>query len=424
MRRASFLGDKLGFAALKAKLTKLKTISLFTGAGGLDLGLEAAGFHPSVCVEFDTDSQKTLSLNRPNWPLLVPGDIHRHRTEDVLKRANFKPKETALLAAGPPCQPFSKAALWVNGRAPGMTDDRTQTLRAYLDVTDAALPDVLLLENVRGIARNGAEGGLDFLQRGIAAINKRHGTKYRISLGILDAANYGVPQHRQRIYLIAHRDGKLFEFPSLTHARESATAERLQPLVNTWEAIGDLDCPTWDEQLNPTGKWAGLLPSIPEGHNHLWHTDRGGGMPFFGWRTRYWSFLLKLAKIRPSWTLPATHGPATGPFHWKSRLLSTKELARLQTFPDSFRFLGAPASQKKQIGNATPPLMGEILGVGIRRQFYSQYFDGEFEYSINRFAQAPIPEFATCAPKKYWYLAGHYADHPGVGLGPRAQLRN
>ena len=95
-----------------------------------------------------------------------------------------------------------------------------------------------------------------------------------------------------------------------------------------------------DEDLAVRGKWADLLPSIPEGSNYLHHTDRGEGMPLFGWRRRYWTFLLKLAKNRPSWTIQAQPGPAVGPFHWSNRRLSVRELSRLQTFPDDVNIVG------------------------------------------------------------------------------------
>ena len=129
----------------------------------------------------------------------------------------------------------------------------------------------------------------------------------------------------------------------------------------------------WSSKLNPTGKWAGLLKSIPEGKNYLWHTPRGAGEPLFGWRTRYWSFLLKLAKDRPSWTIQAAPGPATGPFHWKSRLLSIEEVARLQTFPIDYEFTGDRRSMLRQIGNAVPCAIGELLGLEIRRQLLGKH---------------------------------------------------
>src|SRR6185312_12245754 len=109
------------------------------------------------------------------------------------------------------------------------------------------------------------------------------------------------------------------------------------------------------------GKWADLLPSIPPGMNYLWHTDRGGGEPLFGWRRRYWSFLLKLAPDQPSWTIQAQPGPATGPFHWDNRRLTGREMARLQTFPDDIQITGSLADAQRQIGNAVPSLLAEVL---------------------------------------------------------------
>jgi DNA (cytosine-5)-methyltransferase 1 len=122
------------------------------------------------------------------------------------------------------------------------------------------------------------------------------------------------------------------------------------------------------EDLAVKGKWADLLPSIPEGENYLWHTDRGGGMPLFGWRRCYWSFLLKLAKDKPSWTIQAQPGPAIGPFHWANRRLSMRELCRLQTFPDDVVVTGARGSVQRQLGNAVPSLLAEVFARAIRTQ--------------------------------------------------------
>ena len=123
-----------------------------------------------------------------------------------------------------------------------------------------------------------------------------------------------------------------------------------------------------EEDLTVRGKWADLLPSIPEGSNYLHHTDRGEGMPLFGWRRRYWTFLLKLAKNRPSWTIQAQPGPAVGPFHWSNRRLSVRELSRLQTFPDDVNIVGGKGSAQKQLGNAVPSLLAEVIGRAIRQQ--------------------------------------------------------
>src|SRR5262249_53513752 len=142
----------------------------------------------------------------------------------------------------------------------------------------------------------------------------------------------------------------------------------LLPFATVWDAIGDLDPLPNGEDLEITGKWAALLPSIPEGKNYLWHTTRGGGAPLFGWRTRYWSFLLKLAKAQPAWTIPAQPGPATGPFHWNNRHLSARELCRLQTFPDDVIIAGGRRAAQKLLGNAMPSLLAEVLAREIRSQ--------------------------------------------------------
>ena len=120
------------------------------GRGGLDLGLEAAGLDPVLCVEVDRESRETLKRNRPGWCLSDPGDIHQLEAGQLLRQSALKPRQLTLLAGGPPCQPFSKSMYWITGDAPRLRDPRAKTLHAYLDVVEATLPQVLLLENVRG----------------------------------------------------------------------------------------------------------------------------------------------------------------------------------------------------------------------------------------------------------------------------------
>lgn len=400
----------------------MKSISLFTGAGGLDIGLEATGFKPVICVELDKDTRATLKFNRPYWRLLEPGDIHMHRPEEILKLAGLRPKEAVLLSGGPPCQPFSKAAMWVNGRIAGLLDHRTKTLNAFINVAEIALPQIILLENVRALSKLGINSAMDVLESGVRRINRRHRTHYRWSVLHLNAACYGVPQTRERVYLLANRDGGIFQAPRKTHG-SGGNAGSLMPYITAWDAIGDLDTDKWAEELNSRSKWAELLPSIPEGRNYLWHTCRGGGKPLFGWRTRFWSFLLKLAKGRPSWTIPARPGPATGPFHWKNRLLSRRELCRLQTFPDNFIVQGVHTSAQRQIGNAVPPLIGEIIGREIYRQWLNVHIKGKLQYILPYQRNMPSPYTVFPIPEKYLSLIGEHESHPGVGKGPRAQAR-
>ncbi len=176
--------------------------------------------------------------------------------------------------------------------------------------------------------------------------------------------------------------------------------------------------------MDVRGKWAELLASIPEGSNYLYHTDRGGGLPLFGWRRRYWSFLLKLAKSRPSWTIQAQPGPAIGPFHWHNRRLSVRELCRLQTFPDDVVIAGGRTSQQRQLGNAVPSLLAEVLGKEIAAQLLgARPKKGLLLLPPDR-SPTPPPEPLGPVPKKHRKLAGKHDAHPGTGKGYAAVARS
>ena len=403
-------------------MPKHQITSLFTGAGGLDVGLELAGFEPILCVEMDSDSRETIKINRPNWPLSEREDIHSLRVGDVLKQTSLRPMELPLLVGGPPCQPFSKSGYWANGDGRRLKDPRAKTLNAYLRVVEEVLPQAFLLENVSGLAYAGKDEAMKLVDKRIAEINKRHRTKYKVHIVHLNAADYGVPQLRARVFLLASIDGADFRMRMPTHR----TQKGQQQYRTAWDAIGHLDEHDWPADLNPTGRWAELLPSVPEGANYLWHTPRNsenGGEPLFGWRTRYWSFLLKLAKRLPAWTIQAEPGPATGPFHWRSRLLSTRELAALQTFPAGYLFYGDRRSVQRQIGNAVPSAIGELLGIEIRRQFFGERPQRDLTLIPSRRRDCPPAERRRKVPAKYFELRKHYKEHPGPGLGPGARRR-
>lgn len=403
---------------------KAKTfISLFSGAGGLDFGLLTSGFSNRLCVEIDPVAQETLKANHPKWRRATPGDIHLLSPAEILKQAQISPKDLTLLAAGPPCQPFSKSGYWVSGDTNRLNDPRATTLKAYLALVEIALPEVLIIENVKGISYAGKKEAIDLLLYELKKINKAKKVKYTPHIITMNALDYGVPQSRERVFIIAHREGKPFVIPSPTHFAPSATKIQKNQYTTAWDAIGDLDVQDWPPDLEPSGKWADLLPTIPEGLNYQWHTDKAKGLPLFGYRTRYWSFLLKLAKNQPSWTIQAQPGPATGPFHWKGRLLSVQELARLQTFPDSYRFPDDRREAYKQIGNAVPPAIGELLGLEIRRQFFGEQVRRKLRLIPEKRNDCPPPETPKEVPEKYLNLIGNHVAHPGVGKGPGAQKR-
>ncbi|MDQ6868140.1 MAG: DNA cytosine methyltransferase [Pseudomonadota bacterium] len=403
----------------------LAAISLYTGVGGLDFGFEAAGFRTAVAIEMDPVACHTIRLNR-NWPVLE-GDIHSFDSETILATAGLKVGEADVLIGGPPCQPYSKSSYWVSGDAARLDDPRSTTLTAYLRVLRDTQPRTFLLENVQGLAYKGKDEGLRYLIEGLNEVNRQAGTSYRVYWKVLNAGAFGVPQFRERVFLIGSRDGVSFDFPDCTHGDGKdgdllSTAH--EPYRTAWDALGDLPSNPNEPSLSIGGKWGELLPSIPEGQNYLWHTRRGGGVPLFGWRTRYWSFLLKLGKRQPSWTIQAQPGPAIGPFHWTNRKLTTHEMCRLQTFPDGLTFDCGRTDLQKMLGNAVPSLITEVLACSIRRQFFADERPPRaLRLLPPRRVPVPAPEKVACVPPKYHGLVGNHADHPGEGLGVGARRR-
>lgn len=403
-----------------------KVISLFSGAGGLDYGLEAAGFEFGAGVEFDSDCVATLLESRPDWPVL-DRSIFDVPTQELLDLSISRKGDIDLVVGGPPCQPFSKAGYWARGDALRLSDPRSHTLGAYLRVIREALPRVLVLENVEGLKYAGKDEGLQLLLTELEAINKAEGTSYLPHVDVLNAADFGVPQMRERVFVVAHRDGRAFTFPTPTHSQAGAEMSLLdgdlEPYRTAWDALGDVAVSA-DEDLAVRGKWADLLPSIPEGSNYLHHTDRGEGLPLFGWRRRYWTFLLKLAKNRPSWTIQAQPGPAVGPFHWSNRRLSVRELSRLQTFPDNVAIVGGRGSAQKQLGNAVPSLLAEVMGRALGEQLLDQpRVDTPLNLLPRRRTPVPPPESVAAVPERYTDLVGKHSAHPGTGLGHGASRR-
>ena len=307
-----------------------------------------------------------------------------------------------------------------------LDDPRAQTLKHYLRVLSETLPRTFLLENVLGFSYLGKSEGLDFIRRGVARINAKAGTSYSVHVRALNAADFGVPQARERIFVVGDREGRPFDFPAPTHGAQisAGTCNLLQPYATAWDAIGDIAETPDNPGLALRGKWADLLPSIPEGNNYLWHTARGRGLPLFGWRTRYWNFLLKLAKDQPSWTIQAQPGPATGPFHWDNRRLSIKELSRLQTFPDDLVFQCGLNDAQRLIGNAVPSALAELVAREIRVQLL-QPRSRRHQLTLLPAKRDDMPpaERPTSIPRKYLTLLGEHAEHPGVGRGAGALRR-
>ena len=401
-------------------MTAPRIISLYTGAGGLDLGFEAAGFETVAAVEFDHDCCETVRANRPQWNI-IERSIFDVPSEELLDVGGAKRGDIDLLIGGPPCQPFSKSGYWARGDSLRLDDPRASTLSAYLRVLRDVRPKAFVLENVEGLAYRGKDEGLQLLLSNIRKMNRETGSDYRPSIQVLNAADFGVPQLRERVFLIAARDGTQFRFPAPTHSAEPMLGYELHRTA--WDAIADVPRDLI-EDLAVKGKWARLLPSIPEGHNYLWHTDRMGGEPLFGWRRRFWSFLLKLAKDKPSWTVQAQPGPAVGPFHWENRRLSMRELCRIQTFPDDITLTGSRYAVQKQAGNAVPSLLAEVLGREIRTQLLRlPRLRRPLRLIPPRRTPVPPPERVLPVPREFLSLRGSHSAHPGTGQGFGAVAR-
>ena len=403
----------------------LRAISLFTGVGGLDFGFEAAGYETAVALDSNSAACRMVRCNR-SWPM-IEGKIDDIPSDRILGSAGLAVGEADVLIGGPPCQPFSKSGYWANGDARRLDDPRAGTLAAYLRVLRDTQPRAFLIENVHGLVYRGKDEALKHLKEGLQEINREVGTSYRIDWAKLNAAAFGVPQLRERVFLIGSRDGRPYHFPPFTHApvdSDSVRAGWLQPHRTAWDAIGDLPEQPNDPALTVGGKSADLLPTIPEGQNYLWHTKRGGGEPLFGWRTRFWSFLLKLKKDQPSWTIQAQPGPAIGPFHWRDRKLSTKELCRLQTFPDDLDLDCSRNEAQRLLGNAVPSLLAEVLAREIRRQLLdAPEMDDQLRLLPPRREGVPLPGRVADLPAKYRHYIGDHDDHPGEGRGTRARKR-
>jgi DNA (cytosine-5)-methyltransferase 1 len=338
-------------------------LSLFTGGGGLALGLEQSGFAIKVCVEYDHDRCETLRQNRPKWRILEK-DIVRTSTKEVLDAAHLRVGEAELISGGPSCQPFSKSAFWVKGRIDQIASDpRAKLLEHFARIIIEAKPKAFLMENVHGLVYKTSKLIFDKLIRSVEVEG------YTCSWEVLNAADYGVPQRRRRVFVVGSRSGARFNFPSPMYGNDTGEETDRRNYITAGEAIDYLDDGTALENEKPKGKWGHLLPLIPPGGNYLHLTERGrSGNPLFKWRSRYWSFLLKLDPNQVSWTIQARPGPYTGPFHWRNRILRIAEIKALQGFPDEWRFFGEKRSTWAQIGDATPPPVSNVLGNAIIEQ--------------------------------------------------------
>jgi DNA (cytosine-5)-methyltransferase 1 len=352
--------------------SRTPVIDLFAGAGGLSLGAIAAGCDVRLSVDNDEMSCKTLAANPDHLAgAVMCADVTELSGGDLRAAAGLDAGDPLLVVGGAPCQPFSKAAYWVEAgdeaayrrdRAAGgalkrpaplaraRPDSRRTLVEEFWRLVDESDADGFVFENVRSITHPRNKPVLEALEE---AARERD---YEVRFLAANAAEFGVPQRRQRVFLIGSRHGTPV-LPAPTHVAPELAAERgLLPFETVGPALAPFAGEDFFEPEEVVeGRWAEHLQTVPPGGNYKAHTAWGGHpSPTFVTETRYWNFLLKLSPDLPSWTVNASPGPWTGPFHWDTRRLRTPELAALQTFPAGFRFEGSRRERVRQIGNAVP----------------------------------------------------------------------
>ncbi|WP_262269589.1 DNA (cytosine-5-)-methyltransferase [Microvirga yunnanensis] len=358
-------------------------IDLFCGAGGLSLGLKLAGFDVILGVDKDVNA---VASHRANFAgASVQADLSNPDELERLK-GHLRGLPVDLIAGGPPCQPFSRAVKWKERERTALrpsSDKRRELWKSYVDIIDTVRPKFVLMENVPDLATRG--DGVVLRQ----IISSLEALEYSVHVKLFYAWEFGAPQHRRRLFLVAHRHELDFEWPRIS-ARRSTRKRTLRdaisdlpPLRGGWDEV----CGAYDGPETPLQRWYRREMSEPEVFDHRTRAVREddreaflllkpgmryGELPEHLLRYRTDSFDDKYNKLpwnEPCRTITA-HIARDG--YWyihpeQPRTLSIREAARVQTFPDHFRFSGHPSHAFHQIGEAVAPLVGRGLGRAIIR---------------------------------------------------------
>jgi len=343
-------------------------ISLFSGAMGLDIGLENVGLNVVLGQDFDAACVETMKANDHN---VLQGDIRDISPQKLLKVANLSVGEPFLICGGPPCQPFSTA-----GKRLGINDPRGSLFMDFIRMIDYIRPRFFIMENVKGIMSAAlkhvpiAERNSRETVRGTVLeviLKEFNKLGYKTVYGVLDAVNYGVPQFRERFVLIGSRDNEEIFLPVPTHFQMHQNAEYKWRTVR--DAIGNLEYDN-NECATLSTERMRYLEMIPEGGNWKSLPDAliplamGGAFKSGGGKV---GFYRRLSFAQPSPTVVASPvQKATMMCHpTQNRPLSVKEYARIQQFPDKWVFEGSTAAKYRQIGNAVPIGLAEAIGKAV-----------------------------------------------------------
>lgn len=354
----------------------ISAVSIFSGGGGIDLGFEKAGYDIIFATDFWEPACKTLEQNTKkevkNYKKIVEcNDIRKVDFKSIPERTGVR--QIDCLVGGPPCPAYSKSRFYLKDKKRALEDENSFTLYNYFRALEELNPNVFFFENVHGFVFKPHQAAFDLLKEQAEELG------YHISYKVINAADYGVPQTRERFICVGVKKdfGAPFVFPEATHYNPEKYSELLhqgmQPWVTCGQAIGDIDFDLpEDENMQAGSKHKDLLKLVPPGDNYLYFTEeRGYPEPIFKWRSRYWSFLLKLSPNRPSWTIQASFSNNMGPFHWKNRFLRISEIKRIQTFDDEYILCGDFKDQWRQVGNAVPPLLVQKIAKAMKEQYFT-----------------------------------------------------
>ncbi|HDR1580036.1 TPA: DNA cytosine methyltransferase [Pasteurella multocida] len=373
-------------------------ISFFSGALGLDLGLEKGGLNPLLFCEVDKHCQQTIKKNKPNVPLV--GDIREQTAEKILEilSQSGKNQKIDLVVGGPPCQAFSTA-----GARKSFEDDRGNVFLHFLKIATDLKPKYIVIENVRGLLSATYSPSNKESKKGSALeyiVNFLEEKGYQVSFNLYNAANFGVPQIRERVVIIASSTGSKVPYLQPTHEENSKFDLKpwrtLKDTILDIPAEKNLACAAFPEKRL---KYYRLLTAGQNWKNlplELQKEAMGKSFELGGGKT---GFLRRLDWNKPSPTLVTSPTmPATDLAHpVEDRPLSVAEYARIQQFPDHWVFSGKLTEQYKQIGNAVPCGLGFAIAKAILNHHQgiepTQKFEG-FKYSRYKFTN-----------EKNWQLA-------------------
>lgn len=365
------------------KIPQKVALSFFTGAGGLDIGLSNVGITPLLVSDIDKSARRSISKNYPDAGLV--GDITKLKIDEIYDYARIpRGSNVDYMFGGPPCQAFSTA-----GKRRGYQDARGDVFVQYLEIIGRIKPRYAIIENVRGLLsvpaifsdkdREGVKGGVL-----LYAIRRLRSFGYSVSFNLYNAANFGAPEIRERVVIIAKLGDDKVDYLEPTNDEYGYFG--LPKWLPLKSAIVDLK--SNQHYIDYPKKRFKYLKYIPEGGNwrslpeYMQQEAMGKSYSLPGGKT---GFLRRLSMEKPSPTL-VTHPtmPATDLIHPKDdRPLSVEEYARIQGFPDDWYIAGNLLDKYRQIGNAVPVPLGEAIGKRILEDDSGIRYEKlkEFKYS-------------------------------------------